>query len=349
MKLKHLFVPTLLLASCVAQPKYQDVTLEGPAADTAFHEWSAALPTEFSYPVDYHLDLDFTISGIPEMGGAEMKFLVGSDAAFESSWDYRSRTDLTLAVMGQEMGLQIGASSDANELRVTLDNADMLAMMFGMDLPSGVSLSTDRLRLVWDLVMHLTEVSMEAVEGYEDFGNWTETITGFGDFAHPMLNSRYLAMSPVLNASRWQIEGDSVQVDFAINQEVFSAMMSSPDLAQLGLDLSTMDSVTQNMKSAAHFNVIDGSMSSMVFSGAVPLEDEFGSVTNIEFSITVAYAPLDGDVGPIEFSDPDTAMDLNEPFDQYWPMVEAMMPMLEEQMRQQMMTQNGDDAGDFDF
>lgn len=349
MKLKFLFVPTILLASCVAQPKFQDVTLEGPAADTAFHEWSAALPTEFSYPVDFHFDFDFTISGVPEMDGAEMKFLMGSDASFESAWDYRSRTDLSIAAMGQEISLQIGASSDADEMRLTLDNADMLAMMLDMDLPSGVSLSTERMHLVWDLVMHLTEVSMEAVEEYQDFGDWAESLKGFGDFAHPMLNSRYLAMSPVLKARLWQIEVDTVSVDFAVDYENFMGMVSSEEFAQLGLDMSLMEGMIKNMNTAASFHVMDGSMKSMIFSGVIPMEDEFGGVNNIDFSIALNYAPLEGDFGPIEFSDPDTAMDMNGPFDQYWPMVEAMMPMLEAQMKQQMMNQAGSDDEDFEF
>jgi hypothetical protein len=349
MNFKYLFVPTILLASCVAQPKYQDITLEGPAANNAFHEWSAALPAEFSYPVEFRYDLDFTISGIPEMGGMEMKFLVGSDASFDTAWDYRARTDLAIAVMGEEMGLQAGVSSDADELRITLGNAETLTDMFDVNLPSGVSLSTERMRSVWDIVMQLTEVSMEAVEGYTDFGDWADSLHGFGDFAHPMLNSRYLAMSPVLRASRWQIEGDSLKVNFAVDREKFRAMLSSQDLAALDIDLEMVEGIANSMAVEAGFNVLDGSMTSMSFRGSIPMEDEFGSEENIEYSFIMSYAPLEGAIEPIEFSDPDTAMDLNGLFDQYWPMVEAMMPMIEAQMQQQMMNQAGDDDGDFEF
>ena len=352
MNLKFLIFPTLLFASCAVQPKYQDVTLEGEAADVAFREWSTALPREMAYPVDYRFDFELGLSGVPEMDGVAMTFKMGTDASFASAWHYRFRSDFSVAAMGQEMGIQLGASADDNELRLTLDNAEMIEMMVGTSLPSGVSLSTDRLRLVWDLIMHLTEMSMEVMEGmdeYEDFGNWVDSITGFGDFVHPMLNSRYLAMSPLLQASRWQIDGDTVSISFGFDRDMMAEILMAPEMAEFGLDASVVDDLLKTLVTQASFNVLDGSMDSLTVSLQIPITDDFGEKSNIDFSMVMRYSPLQTPVGQIEFSDPDTALDLNDDFDQYWPMVEAMMPMFEAQMRQQLMLQSDGDGGDFEF
>jgi len=349
MKSILLLIPTAVFVSCAAQPKYKDITLEGVAAHNAFQEWSSSLPKEFAYPVDYRFDMDMTMTGIPELDGNEAKFLIGSNASFANAWDYRSRSDLSMAVMGQEFGVQIGIESGPEEFRIALDNAEMIEMMVGMEFPSGVSISTDRLRKVWDIVIQLTEVSLEAMEGFEDFEGWTESIAGFGDFGHPMLNSRYLSMSPMLHADLWKIEGDVVQVNFALDKELFRMMMSNPDLAATGIDLSMMDAAADSLATSASFNVMDGSMINMTILASIPSEDEFGDAQPLDISMTFDYSPLVEMIAPIEFSDPDTAMDINPYFDEYWPIVESMMPMIEAQMRQQMMNQSEGSDGDFEF
>jgi len=349
MNLKLFILPTLLLASCAAQPKYKDITLEGAEADAVFQEWSSALPPEMAYPVDFRFDLDFSLSGIPEFGDAEMKFLIGADATMASAWDYRMISDWSTAAMGQEMGVQLGVSSDPEKMRISLNNAEMLEMMLGTTFPSGVSISTDRAHSVWDVINHLAQVSMEAAGEYEGFSGWTDSITGFGDIGHPMLNSRYMSMSPMLQVNRWQVEGGMVKVDFALDREMFIAMLAAPELAEIGFDSGTADAIAYSMVTTASFDVKDGSMTNMLIKAVIPIVDEFGSETPIDFSMTMTYSELLEPVAPVEFSDPETAMDLNMYFDQYWPKVEAMMPMIEEQMLLQMESQSGDDGGDFEF
>jgi len=349
MNLKPLLLPAILLTSCVAPPKYQDLTLEGAAADTAFHQWSAALPHELSYPVDFRFDFEFSLLGVPEMDGAEVKLLVGTDASFTSAWDYRTRTDFSMAAMGEQVGFQLGVFADANDLLISLDNAEEIEMMVGASLPSGTSLSTDRLHRIWDSMMQLSAVAMESVEGYPEMEHWMEIYSGFGDILHPMLNSRYLAMSPMLIAERWQVEGNLVMVEFGINRETLEAMLATPAFAEMGIEIGQANEIAEGLTATMDFNVVDGSMTSMVISGTIPITDEFGSVAPITFAMTMGYAPLAVTIAPIEFSDPSTVIDLNTYFDEYWPMVEAMMPLVEGQLRQQMVDQSGDDDSDFEF
>lgn len=340
---------TVLLISCAAQPKYKDVVLEGPAADLAFHEWSAALPHSFTYPVEYRFDMNFGLLGIPELEGEKAVFKVGSDVSLVSAWDYRMQSKLSLEVLGQEIYFNLGTESNSEELRISMDNTEFIAMQLGADLPSGVVLSTDRVRQVWDLILHLTQISVESVEGFEDFAAFSESLTGFGDFAHPMLNSRYLAMSPMLAAGRWQVEGDQVHVNFKLNKELFEEMMMSPSFAEAGMDMDMISEVADNMVTTGTFNVLDGSMSNMTVLASIPFADDFGDSQPVEMSMTFDCSPLVNPVAPVEFSDPSSAMDLNTYFDEFWPMVDAMMPMLESMMRQEMMNQSGESGEDFDF
>ncbi len=349
MNLKSLLFPTLLLTSCVAPPKYQDLTLEGAAADAAFHQWSAALPWELAYPVDFRFDLEFSFSGMPAMDGAEAKLHMGTDASFKSAWECRTRTDFSLAVLDEQVGFQLGVFADAQDLLMSFDHTELLETIVGMSLPAGASLTTDRLHRVWDLMMQLSAVATDSVEGYPEMEHWMEIYSGFGDILHPMLNSRYLALSPMLIAERWQVEGNMVSVEFGIHREMLESMLASPALAEFGIEVEQANEIADGLAAGVTFDVVDGSMTSMLITGAIPITDEFGSVTALNFSIAMDYAPLVADIAPIEFSADSTVVDLNTYFDEYWPMVEAIMPLVEAQLRQQMVDQSGDDAADFDF
>jgi hypothetical protein len=340
---------TTLFLSCAAQPKYKDIVLEGPAADTAFHEWASALPAEFAYPVDYRFDMRVGMEGISDLEGQEAVFRLGADTTMVSAWEYRMQSELAIEVMGQEIAVNIGAESNAEELRISLDNMEFLAMQLGMELPSGVSLSTDRAHKVWDVIMRLTEVSFEALDGFEDVAAFVDGLTGFGDFAHPMLNSRYLAMSPLLSATRWQVEGNQAHIRYVINHDLFAEMMMDPAFAEMGVDMDAMKTAVENMEMDASFDVLDGTMTRMTFAAGFEMPNEFGESMPMEMTMVFENSPLLGPVAPIEFSDPSTAMDLNGYFDEYWPMVESMMPMIESMMREEMMNQSGDEGEDFEF
>ncbi|MCP4092042.1 MAG: hypothetical protein GY747_01225 [Planctomycetes bacterium] len=340
---------TALFLSCAAQPKFKDITLEGAAADTAFHEWSAALPAEFTYPVEYRFDMSVGMQGISGLEDQEAVFKLGSDTSMVSSWEYRTQSKISIEVMGQEIAINIGAESNAEELRISLDNMEFIAMQLGVDLPSGVSLSTVRVEKLWDVIMRLTEISFETLDGFEDVATFTESLTGFGDFAHPMLNSRYLSMSPMLSAGRWQIEGEQVHVRFDLNQDLFLEMMTDPALAELGVDLNAVAQTAKEMEMNSIFNVYDGTMTSMTVNASFNAEDEFGDPVPISVAMRFENSPLLEPVAPIEFSDPSTAMDLNVYFDEYWPMVEGMMPMIESMMRQEMGNASSDGGEDFEF
>ena len=115
------------------------------------------------------------------------------------------------------------------------------------------------------------------------------------------------------------------------------------------MDMDMISQVADNMVTTGTFNVLDGSMSNMTVLASIPFADDFGDSKPIEMSMTFDCSPLVNPVAPVEFSDPSSAMDLNTYFDEFWPMVDAMMPMLEGMMRQEMMNQSGEGGEDFDF
>jgi len=154
---------------------------------------------------------------------------------------------------------------------------------------------------------------------------------------------------PALEVTKHSYRNRSQCPSFDINQDLFMEMLSDLARAELAIDMDAISQAADNMKMSTTFDVQDGKMTNMTVLASLSFKDDFGQELPMDIAITFDNSPLLEPVTPVEFSDPSTAMDLNTYFDDYWPMVESMMPMIESMMRQEM----GDDAAaadeDFEF
>lgn len=327
-----MILSTLLLASpfLIQEPGHDvPITHTGAQAIQAFEEWSADLPKDLPYPVQMFMDLEMGMN-IPD-ANMDMAMSMKMYSLMDNAQTLRVWGDLEAHSMdgGPTFGLEASFEVGVDEagLRMTFEDGGFLRDNLDVEIPSGFTLSRDRLGKVADMYLVLFE-SMPTFYG-EKMLDTFKSIKGPGELMHPALWSRYMSYTEGWEISGWGEKNGVARIELVLD---FSVMEGALQGEESPFDLKSMEDMEYSMLvSSRTGEILDWNMDLNL-----PMTESFGGEEGggMNMKMHMKTVPV-SENAPSILMPAEGVMDLNPHFDNFLPMLEVMMEMAGEQMKQQ--------------
>ncbi len=322
-----------ILSSCGGSEASGDHLVDS-AAEAAFSDWHGNLNLDWDYPLDFHARVEVSLSS-PDRNYSKSTghLILESEVAMRAPWDFAVNADADFfdsKVGGGEFSLSV--SCDDSELLAIIHDRAALAELSGMDSPNAINLSTDRAEKGFTLFRELMLEVIKTPE-FTEFGHdivfqpEVERWSGFADLIHP----RFILASfgsPDIIVSRWEVVDEVVQVEYHLNPS------SGMDLSDLSNVMgSSEEDIAEQLAEVicdASFDVDNGFPRSFAIDFELTENCETHGTHPVEWHISLEFLPPQDPVSLVEFSAADEVMELDPLFDQYWPMVESLTPMIKQ-------------------
>jgi hypothetical protein len=305
--------------------------MRGEQAAEALEIWKSSLAkgVETEYPVTVHWELDCTIKNLPQSLGKPIDGLATLvvDSTLLGGNDYRTRFVLEIVAPGFDTFITVWLESDNQELRLRHRGLDSIGT-FGLPfaVPSGVRLSADRQTAAVDFLKRIGE-QLAFVDR-----STMESMTGVSELLYPNNMLRFFSNSVFQQLTGWREAEGAVQIRVV----PFKPLLESPALAELRTNvlfasveqLKDVEVVVEFDRASGAFRSIDSSFQ-FDFDG-LPTRGE----VQPSLSVALHMELRNTQVGPVTFKARDEIFDLDEGFDNFWPSVIGIEPLLLQSIRQ---------------
>lgn len=333
---------TLLLVTpfFVQEPDFQvPITHQGADALAAYEAWAEGLPTELEYPVQmyvgFEMSMEMPTSGVDIEMSMHMNSISDSAEALRVWGDFKVHGGDESDNIEWDAEFQAGVNDSG--LRFSFDDGGTFADLIGEEIPSGFTLSSDRLAKVSDMYLDVLE-AMPEFYGAEVLDAF-ETISGAGELMHPALWSRYMSYTEGWDVSGWGEKDGLALVELSFNAEEMRASFGGEEMP---FDLSSLEGSILNMVVSAKTGTILDWNLEIEFPMDM-IADEEGLIGEMLMKMEMKTVPV-SDNAPLVEMPLEGVMDLNPYFDEYLPLIEiAMEAMAEEAKRQQGELESEDD------
>jgi hypothetical protein len=349
----HAFLLASIFMSCQS-PADAPVIKTGEDAAAAFDEWVSGdtFAQPLQYPVQVHIDyivemdMDLSSAGIPDP--MEMDMTLNSDyIAFDANslviW---GNMDMGANVEGEQhrLNFDFEVADDLNGMRLLLDDHGFFQDELGFDLPKAYSLSQDRLVKLVNMYGELIE-EMGALYG-ESFTDIYSGVEGPGDLMHPANFMRFMANADVFHVIGWNAADGVVAIQATLDSSFMEGAFSS---AALPFDSSIFDDMVFEIVADLNSGVMLDYAVEMQIPIEAPLTPGSDQVMQMDMGLKMRFTTVDVDpAAPMAvLPSSEEVMNLDGPFDQYMPLIQAALDMQRQQMRQ--MSSEGESGDDFDF
>ncbi|MCP4093853.1 MAG: hypothetical protein GY747_10435 [Planctomycetes bacterium] len=351
----NMHIPSSLFASTLAAIglcSCQDAALPtqavGPAAQEAFEQWADQIDFEAEFPVQ--ISWDFTVEMVEKVPSMN----VDRVAKVESGINLIAQADHSLLGWGNigmdinleevpdtiELGFQIAL--DTNGFRLLLSPNEALLDTFPIGIPTAFQLSASRVDLLSAMWSRFTDESMR-LNGLEDAMKWMDYDSALEIF-HPANMLKAYVDNPMQEVVSWRMDGDQVHMTFAMREEALE-----PYLGKLEGDpgVEMLKQMQFNIVADRHtgegleiFMNVDIPMDQLLASGP-------GSGGNMKMKMEMSIAKMLIEPNPpaIIMPSQDKIMDLDKPFDDFQPVLENLVEM----QLQSMKNMSGEAEAEEDF
>ncbi|MGB0951938.1 MAG: hypothetical protein ACPG31_01815 [Planctomycetota bacterium] len=351
-------LPTLAVSLLVlGQAQGQDqnygiaVSKTGEEASEAFHAWIGSRDMKPQYPAQIHItfdmEMDMGMSG--EDPFMDMDFEMDTRLLIESPEAMRSWGQIDLAVKADannefdgEFDFQF--ASDDTGMRFLLDDHGAIQEKLGMDIPKAYSLSADRGKIFMDAYAKsvVEMINVVTPEGHEPIAALENGVIGL---FHPISMTYMMANYPGLKIVGWGVKDGKVllqtQADFEMLEEIMPQEMIPFDMNEFRDIVYTM---VMDHESGA---LLEYSIDLEIPMDSSMMDEDLGFSGNIGFKMSMRAEPASASAPSVSLPDASLVMDLDGPFDMYWPMVQTMLEMQASQFESMKGEQDSND--DFDF
>lgn len=307
--------------------------VRGEQAADALENWKASLDTEveLDFPVTVHWEMDFTVKDVPQLLGEPTDGFATLvvDSTLLGGNNYRSRIVAEIVAPGFDTFITIWLESDSNELRVRHRGLDSIgAMGFSFTLPAGLRLSADRQITVVDF---LKSVGSQLAGMADLDGNALPSMQGLCEIFHPTNMLHFLGPGTLQLQTGWRETADVVQLTVL----PLKALVDSPAFEELRKnEMFAVVEQLEDVESALEFDRATGAFLSLDSSfnfhlDGLPTRGETQPSMLVDLHMELRNTP----VGAMSFKSRDGILDLDEGFDDYWPTLAAMEPLLMQSLR----------------
>lgn len=317
--------------------------LEGATGAEAALEWRNGLDLdrELQYPITLHWDIDIQLKDVPQpLGPAKDGFMLASlDTTLFGGNEFRTRCSIEMAAWGRDEFITVHLDSSDQELRLSHRGIDAIGTI---EAPAGMRLSADRLLLVTELLQRLVSHAPGFLpENLEIFARFD----GLSDLFHPDNVARLLGPGVLQQGCTWRESGERMQLTFAplmalANSEAMAAMPN--DFTVPGFEqLSGIEVTVEFDRASGAFRSSDSNFR-YIFEN-LPVKTK----KQPSMEVTLHCELRSSEVPQLQFREHDVVLDLNEDFDEYWPMIAASEPMILEAFKK--VSDEFPESGDFSF
>lgn len=348
-------LPTLALSLLALSPAMGQesrhgipVTKTGTDAADAFHGWVGGLDLALTYPVQ--LRLEFEMEADMEFGmqgGFGMDFDMDLDILLDSADAMRSWGDVEVEMGADgerlDWDFDFQYASDSQGLRFLLDDKGALKEELGVDIPRAFSLSPDRLKILMDSYggMVVEMINTFSPHGEEPLADLEHGLHGL---FHPVAMTQMMAKYPGIIIVGWGTKDGKVLVQTQADWEMIRDMMP-PEMMPFDVEI---------FRELVYEIVIDqetGALLEYVIDLELPMdmdvEQGMHMTGEMALEMSMRSVPVSTNAPSVTLPDASQVMNLDEPFDQYWPMIEMIMEMQAGQFDTMKGDQESND--DFDF
>lgn len=330
------------------------VSKTGDEAATAYSEWvnSEVFQKPLEYPFQVHVDyivdmtMDMSSAGMPEPMEMDMTLDVDYVVHNANSLILWGNFDAGAFVEGEQhrLNFDFEVADDQEGMRLLLDDHGFFQEEIGIEVPKAYSLSQNRLETLITMYGELIE-EMGALYG-QSFANIYTDVEGPGDLFHPGNFMRFMANADVFIVSDWNSADGIVVITATLDpsflQGAFGGSVAPFDAAVFN------DMVFEIVADLNSGVMLDYAVEMMIPIEA-PLSPGSDQVMTMDMELRMRFTTVDVDAAAPMAVLPgaDEVMNLDAPFDQFMPLIEAALDMQKQQMRQ--MAGDGESGEDFDF
>lgn len=350
-------LPTLTLSLlALGQVQGQDqgydipVTKTGEAASEAFYAWIGSRDLEPQYPAQMHLTFDMAMKmgagssdPIMDMGfEMDVRILIESPSAMRSWGQLDVEVQADHNAFAGEFDFQF--ASDEEGMRFLLDDHGVVQRELGVDIPKAYSLSADRSKILMDAYAE-TVVEMINVFSPEGQESLLKVENGVFGLFHPMSMTETLANYPGVRIVGWGVKDGTVLLQTQADFELLKEMMPQSTMPfDIELFRDIVYTMTMDYESGA---LLDYRIQMNLPVDSSHMDQDMGFTGDLELAMSMSSEPAATDPPSVALPDASKVMDLNAPFDLYWPMVQSLLEMQASQFENMKGTQ--DSSEDYDF
>jgi len=313
--------------SCQRSEVEIPIAFTGAEAKQACFDWIAQLPTDFAYPAQSRLEMDFDFTTPSNSEGDDVHFRLVLDFLSHSAADFHIWGFLQIhGVIDGGYGksiMRIEIRRNADGLEVFFDDKGALAKEFDIEIPEAFTLSAENTA---DFGRWLIELISEinAIQGPEYEALYRSyALRGGGAGLHPSAWTRMIPSLDTVDIVGWGSLESRNRLQLSVNanalSQVFEKEESPIELAEF-----------KDFSIEAIFDRITGDTLTYDITGTFPINDETENELEagvLEMRFSFARVPAKNRTGQALPTGMDAVMNLDEEYVLFMPLIKSYMKL----------------------